>query len=93
MANGCGNYFALGHSYSDGQECEAWLEQRFGIHYFSQSSPVFAFDVIGILISTNWLLLWFFGNSSSAKPRRAFFWIVAVVGVAIPLVAKEFLPT
>jgi hypothetical protein len=96
MANGCGNYFALGVSYGDGQECQSWLERLFGITYFSQSSPLFVFDSLGTIIAMNWLLRRFFWQSSSAKinrPNRSKFWLVVIVGFAMPIILKEFLPS
>lgn len=95
LTNGCGNYFAFGVLYGDGQECQTWLESRFGVLFFSQSSPLFLFDELVVVLAINWLLSLILQSNKLSKfimPNKSVFWIVAVVSYVIPLISKEFLP-
>lgn len=91
MANGCGNYFAQGVSYADGQECDSWLLQQFGVRYFSNASPLPFFDIIGLFIILNWMVFWILKKYNSGKnlPKKLFI-VFAFIGLALPIAASIY---
>ena len=91
FTNGCGNYFARGTSYGDGQECDSLLQKQYGIDYFSQSSP-FIFDGLVLVLLVNLVFFLFFRRLSAMSGiQSAALWASIILGFVAPRVAIQFL--
>ena len=90
--NGCGNYFALGTPYGETlQECETLLQTKYGVDYFSQSTPII-FDDLAAILLVNFVLFLFFRRSRTKNgTHTTALWVSAFLGFITPRVAIQFL--
>ena len=92
LINGCGNSFSLGQPYGgpDLQECSSFLEQKFGITVWSQSSPFLVFELLLVPLLVNYIayrLIW----RRPADVNQFKSWLVFLLAVFAGLLAPVFL--